>query len=185
MAELVSEFRLEKERLILRDWRSDDAADFHRLHNDPQVMATLGPLRDMDYTTGLIADLGERAQRNGGHTYWAMERKSDARVIGFCGLDRGYEGPIVGELEIGWRLASDCWGSGLATEAAKACIAWAREQKPGERIVAITANTNMRSRALMERLGMKHMPDLDFDHTACAPDDPLRAHVVYAKEMPR
>ncbi|MDE1468153.1 GNAT family N-acetyltransferase [Aurantiacibacter sp. D1-12] len=179
----MTEFRHETERLVLRDWRESDAQDFHRLHCDPQVMATLGPLRDMDYTTNLITDLQNRAKRNGGHTYWAVERKEDGRVIGFCGLDRGYEGTIVGELEIGWRLASDCWGAGYATEAAEACVSWARDHKPGERIVAITAETNTASRALMTRIGMEHCPALDFEHSHVAEGDPLRPHVVYVKEM--
>lgn len=183
MAENELQFRLETERLVLRDWREEDAADFHRLHCDPKVMATLGPVRDVDYTTNLITDLQQRALRNGGFTYWAAERKSDGRVIGFCGLDRGYEGTIVGELEIGWRLASDCWGAGYASEAARACVEWARLNLPGERIVAITAQGNTNSRTLMERIGMEHRPDMDFDHSKLAADDPLRPHVVYVKEM--
>lgn len=176
----MAEFRHETERLILRDWREEDAEDFHRLHVDPKVMATLGPMREMDYTRNLIADLKQRAARNGGHTYWAIERKLDERVIGFCGLDRGHEGTVVGELEIGWRLASDCWGAGYATEAARACLDWAAVNRPGERIVAITAACNTQSRALMQRLGMVHSPEMDFAHTAIAEDDPLRLHVVYA-----
>ena len=183
MAEKREEFRLETERLILRDWREGDAPDFHRLHCDSAVMATLGPVREMDYTTDLIADLRQRALRNGGHTYWAAERKSDGRVIGFCGLDRGYEGTVVGELEIGWRLASDCWGKGYASEAAQACVAWARSHRPGERIVAITAKGNTKSRVLMERIGMAHYPALDFEHSGVAEGSPLRPHVVYVREL--
>jgi RimJ/RimL family protein N-acetyltransferase len=177
-----AEFRLETERLVLRDWREEDAGDFHRLHCDPEVMATLGPAREIDYTVELIADLRERSRRNGGYTFWAVERKSDARVIGFCGLDRGHEGPIVGELEIGWRLASDCWGKGYAREGAFACLDWAAGQFPGERVVAITARINTRSRGLMERLGMRHEPSMDFAHSSLREDDPLRPHVTYTKE---
>ncbi len=137
----------------------------------------------MDYTVRLIADLQQRARRNGGHTYWAVERKCDARVIGFCGLDRGHEGTIIGELEIGWRLAHDCWSQGYAGEGASACLEWADEHFCRERVVAITARINIRSRRLMERLGMMHRPDLDFAHPNLAEDDPLRSHVVYAKEQ--
>lgn len=176
---MTNGFHLETERLVLRDWREEDAEDLHRLHCDPQVMATLGPVREMDYTTGLIADLQQRSQRNGGFTYWAVERREDRRVIGFCGLDRGHEGPIVGALEIGWRLASDCWRQGYAAEAAQASLAWARQSFPSEPVVAITAKTNERSRALMERLGMHYRPDMDFDHPNVAADSPLKRHVVY------
>jgi RimJ/RimL family protein N-acetyltransferase len=180
----MGEFRHETDRLILRDWRESDAADLHLLHSDPAVMATLGPLRDMDYTTSLIADLCARARRNGGFTYWAIELRDTGRVIGFCGLDRGHEEPIVGELEIGWRLASDCWGHGYATEAAQACLAWANTNVAGERCVAITAAINVRSRELMERIGMVHCPALSFEHSGVDPDSKLRPHVTYAKEPP-
>lgn len=180
----MAEFRHETERLILRDWREEDASDFHRLHCDPQVMATLGPIGNLAYTVDLITELQNRAQRNGGHTYWAVERKIDKRVIGFCGLDRGHEGTIVGELEIGWRLASDCWGQGYAREGALASLDWVNRHRPSERVVAMTAHINMRSRGLMERLGMTHRPDMDFHHSSLPEDDPLRPHVVYVKEPP-
>lgn len=173
-------FELRTERLTLRDWCAEDVGDFHRLHCDPLVMATLGPLRDADYTVNLIADLQDRAKRNGGYTYWAVERREDGRVLGFCGLDRGYEGPIRGMLEIGWRLASDCWGRGYAREAALAARDWGHAQFPEEEIVAITAETNTRSRALMSRLGMVHLPDLDFDHPNVADGSDLKRHVVYS-----
>lgn len=173
-------FDLRTERLTLRDWRSEDADDFHRLHCDPLVMATLGPLRDTDYTVNLIADLQERSKRNGGYTYWAVERREDGRVLGFCGLDRRHEDPIRGLLEIGWRLASDCWGHGYAREAALAARDWGRAQFPEEEIVAITAETNTRSRGLMSRLGMAHRPELDFDHPNVADGSALKRHVVYS-----
>ncbi len=178
-----SVFRLETERLVMRDWRESDLDDFHRLHTDSEVMATLGPLKTREETAALIADLQGRSIRNGGYTYWPLERREDSRVIGFCGLDRGYEGPVVGELEIGWRLASDCWRRGYAVEAAQVCLQWAQANFPGERVVAITARSNQASRGLMERLGMKYRPEMDFDHPKVAFGDPLRSHVTYVKEM--
>lgn len=142
-------------------------------------MATLGPVREIDYTTALIVDLQERSRRNGGYTYWAVERREDGRVIGFCGLDRGHEKPIEGALEIGWRLASDCWRQGYAVEAARASLAWARHTFPSEPVVAITAAINERSRALMEKLGMRYRQEMDFDHPNVAEGSPLKRHVVY------
>ena len=178
----MAEIRLETERLVLRDWRADDCDDFHRLHVDPQVMATLGPLMSREETAALIADLQARSDRNGGYTYWPVERREDGRVIGFCGLDRGHVAPIEGELEIGWRLASDCWGRGYAREAALACLDYAEARFPDERIVAITTRSNAASRGLMQRIGMVHRPDMDFDYPKLDAGDPLRPHVVYSKE---
>lgn len=181
----MAEFRLETERLRLRDWREEDAGDFHRLHCDPEVMATLGSVRDYQYTVDLIADLKNRARRNGGYTFWALERRSDRRVIGFCGLDRGHEGTIVGELEIGWRLARECWGKGYAREAALACLEWAEQNLSDGRVVAVTSRMNERSRRLMERIGMTHHPELDYEYEGIAAGDPLRPHVTYVKELAR
>ena len=174
----MAEFRLETERLILRDWRVEDIDDFHRLGSDPEVMATLGPLMSRDETAVVIGRFQERANRYG-HTLWAAERREDSRVLGFIGAQRGAIPQIAGELEIGWRLARDAWGHGYATEGAKATVDWLAENRPGEPVVAITARINARSQAVMERLGMTYRPERDFDHPSIAEGDPLRPHVVY------
>ena len=175
----MAEFRFETERLVLRDWREEDCDDLHALCRDPAVMATIGPVMDREEARAFLARLDARA-RDAGHTVWALERKSDGRVIGFTGIVRSIVPAIAGELEIGWRLASDCWRQGLAREAAEASLGWAAEHRPGERVVAITAVINTRSRALMERLGTMREPHRDFDHPAIEDSDPLRPHVVYS-----
>ena len=177
------EFRLETGRLVLRGWRDDDFDALHALCTDPQVMATIGPLHDEGKTRGLLSRLIERTARDG-HTFWAMERKEDGRVIGFCGVSRGPVPPIEGVLEIGWRLAADCWGQSFAREAAEATLGWIAENRPGEPACAITSHGNIRSRGLMERLGMRYRPDLDFVHPKV--DDPgLQAHVTYWLDVQR
>lgn len=173
------ETRIETKRLVLRDWQAADVEDFHRVCSDPKVMATLGPIMTRTGTAALVADLQARAL-NFGHTFWAIERKADGRVIGFTGLVRGAIAEIAEELEIGWRLAADCWGRGYAREAAEAALIWAREHRPGEPVIAITARTNARSRALMERIGMIHSPERDFAHPGLVEGDPLRPHVFYS-----
>ncbi len=178
----MAEFRLETDRLLLRDWRNEDIDDFHRLGSDPLVMQTLGPLMSREQTAALIARLQQHAE-NFGYTFWPVERQQDARVIGWTGLIRSKVPAIEDEIEIGWRLASDCWRQGYAWEAAAAVLEWARNRKLSNRIVAITAEINERSRLLMERLHMVHRPERDFDHPGVAPDNPLQPHVVYEKEL--
>ena len=174
----MADFRLETERLVLRDWRVQDFGALHALCTDPQVMATIGPLHDEEKTQSFLSRLMERAARDG-HTFWAMERKDDGRVIGFCGVSRGPLPPIEGELEIGWRMAADCWGRSYAREAAQATLAWIAGNRPGEPVCAITSVGNVRSRGLMERLGMRHDESMDFDHPNVADDSPLKRHVTY------
>lgn len=180
----MSGFRLETERLVLRDWRADDLDPLHAICSDPRVMATIGPLQDRETARVGLDRLMARTARDG-HTFWALERKVDARMIGFCGVARGRVAPIEGELEIGWRLAWDCWGQSYAREAAEASLAWAARDHPGERVCAITSVGNTRSRGLMERLGMRHDPAMDFDHPDIPEDSPLRRHVVYWLEAAR
>jgi RimJ/RimL family protein N-acetyltransferase len=160
----------------MRDWREGDFDALHALCTCPQVMATIGPVHDEARTRALLARLRERTARDG-HTFWAMERKEDARVIGFCGVSRGPFAPIEGLLEIGWRMAFDCWGQSYAREAAEATLRWIAARRPGEPVCAITSVGNVRSRGLMERLGMRHRPELDFDHPGV--EGPLRPHVTY------
>ena len=175
----VAEFRVESERLALRSWRAEDLAPFHAICADPQVMATLGPVLDRDQTAALIARVSAMEAAHD-HTFWALERCEDARLIGWCGVVRGNDGPVAGKAEIGWRLASDCWGHGYASEAARAAVGWLFANLADQAAWAITHTGNARSRAVMERLGMRYQPELDFGHPKLAEHDPLRPHVVYS-----
>ena len=167
------------ERLTMRSWRDDDVVPFQAICSDPEVMATLGPPLDMDATAARIAWMrGHEAEH--GHCFWALERQSDARLIGWCGVIRGDIAPVADKVEIGWRLARDCWGAGFASEAARGAAAWAFANLPDDEIRAITWQDNVRSRAVMERLSMQYCAELDFDHPKLAEDDPLRPHVTYS-----
>ena len=142
-------------------------------------MATLGPVLDRDQTAALIARVAAMEAADG-HTFWALERRDDARLIGWCGVIRDSDGPVAGKAEIGWRLASDCWGRGYASEAARAAVDWLFANLADQAAWAITHTGNARSRAVMERLGMRYQPELDFGHPKLAEHDPLRPHVVYS-----
>ena len=176
---LVAEFRLETDRLVLRDWREFDLAPFAKMSADPAVMATLGPVMTSMQATALIEEL-MTVRKNLGHTFWALERLEDRQFLGWCGLIRGDVEVISGQLEIGWRLASDSWGKGYAREAAQASLDWAFATLSDDRVWAITSAGNSRSWGLMERLGMMRHPELDFDHPDVADGSPLKPHVTYS-----
>jgi RimJ/RimL family protein N-acetyltransferase len=173
----MAEFHLETERLVLREWRAGDFAALHALCTDPQVMATIGTLNDEARTEATLARLQERQARDG-CTWWAMELKADGRVLGWCGVGRGTVPQLEKELEVGWRLASDCWGQSYAREAAVATLGWVAANHAGNPVYAITWVGNVRSRGLMERLGMRYRPELDFEHPR-AEVDHLKPHVTY------
>ena len=158
----MGEFRQETERLILRDWREEDWPEFFEHTNTPAVMKHIGPV--MDETA--MADARQRytswAKRDG-HTFWAVERKRDRAILGFCGIKRcDMAGAPIGEFELGWRLREDAWGQGYAREAAIHTRDLAFEQFAAPRVIALTVRRNAASWGLMRRIGMQRTPALDF-----------------------
>ena len=175
----MAEFQLQTDRLMLRDWLPEDLVPFAAMSADPAVMATLGPLMTQDEAAAVIGRLIDRRDQHG-HTFWALERREDARFIGFCGIIRGIVDPIANLPEVGWRLASVTWGRGYAREAAIASLNWGFDNLPDDRIWAITSVNNDRSWGLMERLGMTRHADMDFDHPNVADGSPLKPHITYS-----
>ena len=96
-------------------------------------------------------------------------------LIGFIGLAiPTFHAHFTPCVEIGWRLAAEHWGRGLATEGAREVLR--HSQVP---IVSFTSVQNSRSRRVMEKLGMTHDPVEDFDHPRLPEGHPLRRHVLY------
>ena len=77
-----------------------------------------------------------------------------------------------------WCLAPAHWGAGFASEAASACLRHAFETLGLPEVVSFTAASNLRSRAVMERIGMQRDRCGDFEHPR-VPDGPLRRHLLY------
>jgi RimJ/RimL family protein N-acetyltransferase len=179
----MADFRIETERLILRGWRDHDRAAFAAINRDPEVMRYLNGPIDAAASDAMI-DRQIAGQAASGHCLWAVERRDDARLLGYCGLRVG--GPpgtgVADELEIGWRFARAAWGQGYAREAAAASLAWGFANTDRARIAAWTVPANTASWGLMRRLGMTARPGLDFAHPKFAADHPLSRHIVYVIE---
>jgi ribosomal-protein-alanine N-acetyltransferase len=82
-------------------------------------------------------------------------------------------------VEVDWRLAREAWGEGFATEAARAALDFGFEVLGLDEIVSFTVPANARSRAVMERLGMRRDVEGDFDHPRLPQGHPLQRHVLY------
>ena len=82
-------------------------------------------------------------------------------------------------IEIGWRLSSQHWNQGFATEGAKAVLEHTFTDLNLDEVVSFTVVNNQSSRRVMEKLGMKHNPNDDFDHPELGEDSPLKRHVLY------
>jgi RimJ/RimL family protein N-acetyltransferase len=99
---------------------------------------------------------------------------------GFIGLSiPAFDAPFMPAVEVGWRLAFDCWGRGLATEGARAVVSYGFEELGLDSVVSFTVPENLRSRRVMEKIGMTHDPRDDFDHPRLQDGHPLRRHVLY------
>jgi RimJ/RimL family protein N-acetyltransferase len=175
---------IETARLLIRPWRDEDSEPFFDINSDPEVLRFLGPPGSRSESDTAI-ERQRALQAELGYCFWALERREDGALLGFCGLKPGVAGtPVADDLEIGWRLGSPYWSRGYALEAASACLDWAFAALDVPRIVAITVAANRRSWGLMERLGMRRRPDLDFLHPALADGDPLKPHIAYVKDRP-
>jgi RimJ/RimL family protein N-acetyltransferase len=151
------------DRLLLRRWRAGDAAAFAAINADPEVMRFIG--RGHVLGRGLSDDLIARFEREWderGFGLWAVSRRDDpgGAPLGFCGLSVPMFLPaVLPAVEVGWRLARAAWGSGYATEAARAAVDFGFAERGMGEIVAIVDPENDRSLRVAEKLGMTPRPD--------------------------
>jgi RimJ/RimL family protein N-acetyltransferase len=115
-----------------------------------------------------------------GFGLWAIEVPGGAPFIGFAGLSWArFSAPFTPCVEVGWRLAFEHWGCGYATEAARLALGYGFGTLALSEVVSFTSATNHRSRAVMQRLGMRRDPAEDFDYPSFPKGHPLRRHVLY------
>ena len=170
---------IETERLILRPWQKEDLEPFARLNADPRVMEYFPSVLSRGESDQLAKKIQAKIEKNG-WGFWAVSLKENATFIGFLGLnDIDPSFPFAPAVEIGWRLAFDAWGKGYATEGAKAVLQYGFETVNLNEIVSFTAVQNQRSRRIMEKIGMHHDPQDNFDHPKIPEGHPLRRHVLY------
>ena len=166
----MAEFRHETERLVLRDGREEDWEPFWDGTHSPAVMRWLGGVCD-DGTRKAAQDRLLSYRADHGHPFWAVERRKDSAILGFCGLKRcNQEGGPVGMMEVGWRLREDAWGKGYAKEAASASLDQAFTRFGADEVIALTVEGNTPSWGLMIRLGMRRREDLDFANSEFDPE---------------
>lgn len=173
MSELVTP------RLALRQWRDADLAPFAALNADPEVMRYMPRCLERAESDTLAGRYRERIAERG-WDLWALERRDDRRFIGTVGLAVvTFPASFTPCVEIAWRLARAQWGQGFATEAAAEALRFAFRSLALGEVLAFTVPENRRSRAVMQRLGMRHDPGGDFEHPRLPEGHPLRAHVLY------
>lgn len=172
---------LNTERLILRTWKPNDLEPFARLNGNPETLryypATLDRVQ-----SDAIAHRSQRLIEEQGWGQWAVELKESGKFIGMVGLNRPVADlPFQPCVEVVWRLLPEFWGKGYATEAARASLDFGFDTLGLEQIVAYTAQLNLPSQTVMQRLGMQAQPGT-FDHPLVPAGHKLVPHVLYTQD---
>jgi len=168
---------LETPRLLLRRWREGDLEPFAALNSDPEVMEHFPSTLSREESDAGVGRIKKHFE-DYGYGFWAIEVPGQAHFIGFIGLAvLAFETSFTPCVEIGWRLARPWWGQGFATEGARAALAHGFDHLGLPEIVSFTVPGNVRSRRVIEKLGMRYSED--FEHPRIDPGHPLRRHVLY------
>jgi RimJ/RimL family protein N-acetyltransferase len=184
--ELTQALQLETTRLILRRWEEADRAPFAAMNADPVVMRFFAAPFTAEQSNETIDRYLGAFDREGFSFFAAILRDTGA-FAGTIGLQTMRD--VVPDLpqpavEIGWRLTQASQGQGLATEGALCIIDLAFHRLGLAEVVAITAIPNQPSRRVMEKLGMTHRPELDFDHPRVPAGHRYQRHTLYSLRSP-
>jgi ribosomal-protein-alanine N-acetyltransferase len=170
---------LRTERLLLRRWRLADRAPFAAMNADPEVMRYF-PSALTPADSDALVDRIEAGFEKYGFGLWALDVLATGEFIGFTGLSvPSFDAHFTPAVEIGWRLARPAWGHGYATEAARRAVASGFGDHGLTDMVSFTSLVNVRSQAVMRRIGMTHDPAADFDHPRLPAGHPLQRHVLW------
>ena len=175
---------LRTDRLLLRRWVPADSAPFATMNADPRVMQYLPGALSHEESDRFIGRIEAHFDR---HDFglWAVEIPGQVPFAGFIGLSiPAFDAHFTPCVEIGWRLAAAQWGRGYATEGARAVLSFGFETLRLGEIVSFTVADNLRSRRVMERIGMAYDPADDFDYPVRAEGPPPRRHVLYRIRPP-
>jgi len=166
-------------RLRLRRWRPTDRDPFAAMNADAQVMEHFPAALSCEESDALASAIEHHFVEHG-FGLWAVEIPGVAPFAGFVGLSiPRFVAPFMPAVEVGWRLAVPYWGFGYATEGARAALTYGFDSLGLSEIVSFTPPGNLRSRKVMERIGMTRDVAGDFDHPGLDAAHPLRRHVLY------
>lgn len=169
---------LETDRIILRTWKDADLPYLYAMNQDPLVMEYFPNLQDKPTTDAFFHKI-QKHYKDHGYTLFALELKENKEFLGFVGLLHvPFKASFTPAVEIGWRLRSEYWNKGYATEAAKAVLDYAFYTLNLDRIVSFTSKINKPSIRIMEKIGLVYQEE--FDHPKLEQNHRLCKHVLYA-----
>ena len=143
---------IETERLIVRPWVEGDEEGAKAVYCDPEVRFFTGGIHPPETMDEFVRQRIEHHAR-GELRLLPLIEKSSGDIVGSCGFQPFDGGP---EIEIGWMLARAWWGKGYATEMSRAVLKYGLEEMKLARILASIDPRNIRSIAVVNRLGMRY-----------------------------
>lgn len=166
-------------RLVLRPWQEDDLEPFAQMNADSQVReffpATSTFEESVKENEAIISHF-----KIHGYGWWAVSEVNKTNFMGFIGLRHiDFPAAFTPAVEVAWRLFPTYWGKGYATEGAKASLRYGFEILKLSDIIAVTSVLNIRSQAVMKRIGMQHETGFDFDNPKLPEGHVLRRHLFY------
>ena len=171
--------QLRGSRVILRAWTDADLAPFAAMNADAEVMQHFPAPLTRTESDQLAARVRAHFARYG-YGAWVVEIPGELPFAGCVGLLHvGFDAHFTPAVEISWRLVRTAWGQSYATEAAQCALRYAFEILQLQEVVSFTVPANLRSQAVMQRLGMRSKAEENFAHPRLAAGDPLSEHVLY------
>ncbi len=154
------------------------------MNADARVMEFLPAQLSRDESDA-AADRIEAHFEKHGFGLWAVEIPEIIPFAGFIGLSvPRFEAHFTPCVEIGWRLDAQFWNQGYATEGARGALEFGWKTLELAEIVSLTVPANLRSRNVMEKIGMTRSPEDDFEHPLLPAGHPLSRHVLYRRKRP-
>ena len=149
--------RLTTERLLLREVRQPDFAAFFESSSNAEGMKFIGgPVDRRTATRIFLSAAGGWVVQGAG--WWIVEERATQKPVGTVGTFYRETSP---DLELGWTVFPPHWRRGIATEAAKAALAYAFEVRGVTRATALIDAGNAASVAVSKNLGMTYDRDIE------------------------
>jgi RimJ/RimL family protein N-acetyltransferase len=169
------------ERLGFRNWNLNDIDKMHEINSDEKVMEFFPGIPTKEQTTEFVERMKNQFD-NKGFCYFAVDKLDNNEFIGFIGLsEQTYEADFTPCVDIGWRIKSSEWNKGFASEGAKKCLDYARDELKLVNVYSIAPKINTKSEHIMTKIGLKKQNE--FEHSLLTNNDRLKTCVLYKTEM--
>lgn len=168
------------DRLGFRNWSVIDIDKMHEINSDKKVMEFFPGVPTKEQTTEFVERMKKQFEDKG-FCYFAVDKLEDNEFIGFIGLsEQTYAADFTPCVDIGWRIKSNEWNKGFASEGAIKCLEFALNNLQLENIYAIAPEINTKSEHLMTKIGLKKQ--YEFEHPLLTNNERLRTCILYKTE---